>query len=244
MFPLRDTIPSTKPPIFVVAIIVVNILAFFLELGQGKEIEGFIATFGLIPDRTLVAFQEAPTLLDAWLMPFFTSMFLHGGWFHIIGNMWFLWIFGDNVEDKLGHFGFFFFYLSAGIVAALAQIASSPESIIPMVGASGAIAGVLGAYMIFFPQARVVTFIPIFLFPWFIRVPAIFFLGIWFFEQIWAGGMSVGSGASSGVAWWAHAGGFVWGVLVALVFKSLHRDPPVEVVDEDWFPKEFRGRYG
>lgn len=242
MFPLRDTIPSEKPPVFVGLIIVANVLAFFVELGQGQAVEAFIATFGLIPDRTLVALREAPHLLGAWLMPFFTSMFLHGGWLHIIGNMWFLWVFGDNVEDRLGHLRFLLFYLSAGVAAALAQIAASPSSAVPMVGASGAIAGVLGAYMVFFPGARVLTFIPIFLIPYFIRVPAVFFLGIWFFEQIWAGGMTVGT--EGGVAWWAHAGGFAWGVLVALLFKALRRNPPVEVVDEDWFPRRFRGPYG
>ena len=217
MFPLRDTIPSERPPIVVILLVVVNVAMWILELNQGPGLDAFVTTYGLVPAHfTDILFSE-PWRVDQWLLPLFTSMFLHGGWMHIIGNMWFLWIFGDNVEGRLGHGQFIVFYLLCGVAAAALQVIMHPSAGIPMVGASGAISGVLGAYMILFPRSRVLTLIPIFIFPWLVELPAIFFLGLWFFEQLIAGSLSLGRAeVTGGVAWWAHAGGFVCGVLLAI----------------------------
>jgi len=235
MIPLRDNIPSSRPPLVTLVIVAINALVFFLELTAPEGAERMIFAHGLIPQREMHVFLGNPLAVGEWLRPFFTSMFLHGGFMHVIGNLWFLWIFGDNVEDRLGHARFAMFYVGCGLVAAVTQLLTAPGSTVPIIGASGAIAGVLGAYMVLFPTARVITFIPIFFLPWLIQVPAVFFLGVWFLEQLWAGGITLTSarGDVGGVAWWAHAGGFLTGSLFAWRFRGRRRRATqVEVLDD------------
>jgi membrane associated rhomboid family serine protease len=240
VFPLRDDIPSRRTPVVMVTILLINAVVFAMEVLAGPEAAGLIQRYGLVPARELRAFTEAPLAVAAWFAPVLTSMFLHGGWMHVIGNLWFLWIFGDNVEDRFGSARFLLFYLGCGVVAALTQVFFHSGSWLPMVGASGAIAGVLGAYFVLYPKARVMTFIPIFIFPYLIRVPAVIFLGLWFGQQVLAGGVSIGTGASGGVAWWAHAGGFACGALQALPLRrrAASRVPR----EDDWLPLARRYR--
>lgn len=220
MIPLRDNIPSRHPPLITYLLIGANILIFFfqLSLGQG-ELERLIFTYGFIPGRFVAHLGEVP--LTALFTPVFTSMFLHGGWLHLIGNVWTLFIFGDNVEDTLGHGLYFLFYLASGVVAAFAQMAAGPFSPVPMIGASGAIGGVMGAYFALFPQARILTLVPVFLFL-IIEVPAYIFLGVWFVMQFFMGTVAfMGPGVKGGVAFWAHVGGFAAGYgLIRLLVRA------------------------
>ncbi|HEY4492627.1 MAG TPA: rhomboid family intramembrane serine protease [Acidobacteriota bacterium] len=218
MFPLKDTIPSKTFPFVNIGLIVLNILIFIYEFLLGRQAEAFIYEFGLTPVRFYWGLQHDFT--DA-LIPVFTSMFLHGGWFHVLGNMWFLYIFGDNVEDRCGHFGYFVFYLLCGIGAALSQTVFFPRSTVPMVGASGAIAGVLGGYFLLFPHSRVLTLVPIFVFLQVMEIPAVVFLIFWFVVQFIQGSMT--SSAQGGVAWWAHIGGFIVGMILIFFFRR--REP-------------------
>jgi membrane associated rhomboid family serine protease len=213
MFPLRDTVRSRSFPLVNLGLIAVNLLVFLYELAIGpKGINSVLDTFALIPARLSLAHPfGAVTLL--------TSTFLHGSWFHLISNLWVLYIFGDNVEDRMGPVRYLAFYLLAGIIAGLAQTALDPASQVPTIGASGAIAGVLGAYFILFPYGRVLTFVPLFFLPWFVEIPAYIFLGIWFLTQLSSGLLYLGAaadpGSFGGVAWWAHIGGFVFGLILA-----------------------------
>lgn len=212
MFPLRDTIPSSKLPIVNWLIIVICILVFLFESSlPSSDLEAFISEFGLIP----AAFLAQPDLPH--IESVFSSMFLHGGWAHVLGNMWFLYIFGDNVEDRLGHIGYILFYLFTGICAAATQVFIESHSHVAMVGASGAISGVLGAYFVLFPQGRVLALIPAGYFSRTYEVPAIVFLGLWFVMQLLPGVSSLGAASEEvgGVAFWAHVGGFVAGWLLA-----------------------------
>ena len=217
MIPLRDNIFSFRTPFVAYALIILNVLVFFVELSLGDRLMSLLKTFGFVPSRFVFAVGQG-NLMDA-AMPIFTSMFLHGGWLHLIGNMWTLFIFGDNVEDTLGHGTFLLFYLLTGLVAALTQFMVAPGSRVPVVGASGAIAGVMGAYFYLFPSARVLTLVPILFFV-IIEVPAYIFLGFWFLMQFWSGTLAVLGPAAKvgGVAFWAHVGGFVAGFLLLLVF--------------------------
>jgi membrane associated rhomboid family serine protease len=220
MIPLRDKNPSRTIPFVNYVLIILNIIIFLFEISLGKGMEQFIYTFGVVPSYLM---NDIRTLsIDVGtVIPFLTSMFLHGGWMHLLGNMLFLYVFGDNVEDRLGHWKYFIFYLIAGIAAAASQVFVSPNSQIPMVGASGAIAGVLGSYIILFPRARVLTLIPIFIFFQVIELPAFLFLGIWFLMQIISGTFALGIGADAGgVAWWAHIGGFVSGIIMLPFLKK------------------------
>lgn len=211
MIPLRDVIRSRTRPVVTVSLIVVNALAFLYEQSlTTREFERFIMAWGLVP----AAFS--------WVT-LFTSMFLHGGWMHILGNMLYLWIFGDNVEDRMGHGRFLVFYLLCGVGAAMLQMWFSPGSRLPMVGASGAIAGVLGAYLVLFPRSRVLTLVPVFVFIHIIEVPAIVLLGFWFVLQLMSGVGNLGRADVGGVAFWAHAGGFVVGMLAVWFFKRPER---------------------
>jgi membrane associated rhomboid family serine protease len=187
-----------------------NVLAFFLLLSLGQQAETWVALLGMVPARLL----QNPGFME--LSTVFTSMFLHGGWAHLLGNMLALYIFGDNVEDRLGSGRYLFFYLASGIAAAAAHLGLNASSPIPTIGASGAISGVLAAYLLFFPSSRVITLIPIFILPWFVEIPAIIYLGFWFLSQLFSGLFSVVSGAQAygGVAWWAHVGGFVAGLVL------------------------------
>ena len=211
MIPLRDIIPSRTTPIVTIALIVTNVLVFLFELSLGPAVNDFTLYFGLVP----AAFS--------WVAVF-TSMFLHGGLFHVAGNMLYLWIFGDNVEDRMGHGRFLVFYLLCGIAAALAQTIAAPDSVVPMVGASGAIAGVMGAYFVLYPKSRIVTLIPLFFFFQIVEVPAIFFLGIWFLMQFLSGVGSIVTAAQGGVAFWAHVAGFLAGLSGVIVFRRPERE--------------------
>lgn len=219
MFPLRDSVPTRRFPFVNFALIAINGALFFKEL-QFQSVgllEPFIFQYGLVPVR----FFENPLL---GLSSIFSSMFLHGGWGHLLGNMWFLHVFGDNVEDNLGHVRYFFYYLLMGFGAAAAQLAANPQSSLPMVGASGAIAGILGGYFILHPRARVLTLVPIFIFIRILEIPAFFFLGIWFLMQTVNGVGALGAqalrGDVGGVAWWAHAGGFAAGFIGIWLFRK------------------------
>ncbi len=217
MIPLKDINPREKIPFFTYLLISLNILIFIFQLGLGDEIEKFFRAFGLIPTKFIYSFLNYPTNPFVYL-PLFTSMFLHGGFLHLIGNMLSLWIFGDNVEDKMGHFFYIIFYFISGLMASFAHIIFNSSSNIPTIGASGAIAGVMGAYFYFFPRARVLTLIPIFFFFQLVELPAFIFLGLWFAIQIFSGALSIGSPSAGGVAWWAHIGGFIFGYIFAKLF--------------------------
>lgn len=215
MIPIRDANPSGSRPVFTVALILANVAAFYHQIHQGEHIGRFIEMYGLVPARVMEALQQpGPDLLDVVVVPLFASMFLHGGWLHLLSNMWYLWLFGDNVEDRLGHLRFVGFYLACGVVAAATHIALHPTSPVPMVGASGAIAGVLGAYMLCFPMARILTLVPILFFIQLIRLPAFVVLFFWFFLQFFSGVMNISAETTGGVAWWAHVGGFLAGVFL------------------------------
>ena len=208
MIPLRDDIPSPAFPFVTYFLIAANVAAFVYELELGSGLESFVQEFGFVPRRFLAA--QDP--LERWL-PVATSMFLHGGILHVAGNMLYLHIFGEGVEGRLGPARFLLFYLLCGVAAAALQLAMFPNSTVPMVGASGAIAGVTGAYFIFFPFARIVTLVPIFVSVRYVRVPAIAFLLLWFVLQLVYGAATLEGAGAGGVAWWAHVGGFLGGML-------------------------------
>jgi len=214
MIPLRDVIPSRTVPFLTVTIIILNTLAWLYELGLPREdLPVFLQQFGVVP-----AYFSLPTLIS--------SMFLHGSWSHVLGNMWYLWIFGDNVEDRLGHGRFLIFYLICGIAAALGQILIDPTSTLPTIGASGAIAGVMGAYFVLYPQSRVLTLIPLIVFWEIVELPAIFLLGFWFLMQLFsAGAIAVTSNSNAGgVAFMAHVAGFITGLIGVFVFRKREPD--------------------
>lgn len=207
MIPIRDTIPSRRRPIATWAIIVINIMVFFYQVSlpyeQGLEM---LYQYSFIPSRFVKGIFNPKSYI-----PLFTSMFMHGSLLHLVGNIWSLWLFGDNVEDNMGPFRFIAFYIFTGLIAGFAHFVSNPMSNLPTVGASGAIAGVMGAYFIMYPHSRIVTLVPFI--PFFIRVPAPIFLFIWFFTQLRSGLMSgIYNNAVGGVAWWAHIFGFLGGV--------------------------------
>jgi membrane associated rhomboid family serine protease len=217
MMPLKDDIPSSKPPIVTVALISANCLIFFYLLSWGKEFQNALIKWGAVPFEITHGEELTPGLAFPVYLSLFSSMFMHGGFLHLAGNMLYLWIFGDNVEDKLGHIKFFIFYILCGLFASLTYILTASNSKIPMVGASGAIAGVLGAYIINFPHARILTLV---FFGFFIRItsiPALLVLGFWFVLQLLYGLPSLGS-ATGGVAWFAHVGGFLSGILLFKLF--------------------------
>ena len=218
MIPIRDSNPSRTFPIVTIILIIINAMVFLFEQSLGSNLNDFIGYFALVPAKYFYLAERGISLSIERFYPFITSQFLHGGWMHIIWNMWFLWIFGDNIEDNFGHIGFLFFYLLSGVVAGLAHVYTNPASPMPTVGASGAIAGVMGAYIVLYPRAKVLTLFIFFFFIRLIRVPAFIFLGVWFGIQFISGaGAQAAGGGSGGVAWWAHIGGFVVGVVLALV---------------------------
>jgi membrane associated rhomboid family serine protease len=212
MLPLRDDNPTLATPVITRALIAANVLVFLGELLLGPALRNCYAAYALVPERVTLALHAGTPFAPA-AVTLITSMFLHAGWVHLIGNMWFLWIFGDNIEDRLGHVRFLFFYLACGIIAGALHVASRPDSALPTVGASGAIAGVLGAYAAAFPRARVITLVPLFPFFPVVTLPALVVLGFWFVMQFASGALSLVAGASGGVAWWAHIGGFVFGLV-------------------------------
>ena len=238
MIPLKDTVPVRTVPVVNYSIMVVNVIVFLYELMLGKGLDKFIMKWGLVPANFFVLLNDEHIELTKMLLPFFSSMFLHAGWLHIIGNMWFLYIFGDNVEDRLGHVKYIFFYVACGLGAGLSQFMLSMNSRVPMVGASGAIAGVLGAYFLLYPRAKVLTLVPIFFFIQIIELPAFIFLLIWFIIQFFSGTASLpaiikGKEGGGGVAWWAHIGGFLIGMLLIKIFIK-KRKPPLISYPTKW----------
>jgi len=251
MFPIRDNIPSRTVPFVTYALIGLCTAGFILQLLSGANVEIFIERFAMIPLRiagpedpilvptaeivqTPFGLQEIrgyrellPAAVPEWLT-LFTSMFLHGGFLHFLGNMWFLYLFGDNVEDRFGRPLYFLMYMGSGLIAGMAHLISNSDSPVPTIGASGAIAGVMGAYLVLYPHARVLTVIPLFLFFPIFVIPAPVFLGIWFLIQIVNGSLMSLEASAGGVAWWAHIGGFAAGAAMALGLNAIHRlKPPV-----------------
>jgi membrane associated rhomboid family serine protease len=222
MIPIKDVIPARRFPLVNWIIILANVAVFLFEASIGSgELSRLIGRYGMVPARML----SNPGVSTG--VSVFTSMFLHGGWFHLISNMWALYIFGDNVEDRLGPMRYLLFYLVCGVVAALAYVYSQPLSNVPVVGASGAISGVLGAYLVLYPRARVISLVPLWIVPWFIEIPAVFYLGFWFFSQLFSGLLSLGMPISTygGVAWWAHVGGFIAGLLLVKILEQKRTYP-------------------
>jgi membrane associated rhomboid family serine protease len=210
MIPLRDVIPSRTTPYITIAIIAINAAAWLFELSMPRQfLPAFLQVYGVVP-------------ADLRIAALFTSMFLHGSWFHVIGNMWYLWIFGDNVEDRLGHGRFIVFYVLCGIVSAMGQVVMDPTSALPTIGASGAIAGVMGAYFVLYPRSRVLTLIPLIIIWEVIELPAVFLLGFWFLIQLVSAGMvaTTASTGGGGIAFAAHIAGFVAGLIAVFIFRK------------------------
>jgi membrane associated rhomboid family serine protease len=214
VIPLRDVIPTRTTPYVTIGLVAINVLVFLYQFSLGSDVNAFVLAFGLVPAEF------------SWINVF-TSMFLHGGFLHVGGNMLYLWIFGDNVEDRMGHGRFLAFYLLCGTAAALGQTLTVPDSIVPMVGASGAVAGIMGAYFVLYPHSRIVTLVPLFIFIQIIEVPAIFFLGIWFVMQLLSGVGSIAAATeghpAGGVAFWAHIAGFAAGIVGVFAFRRPQR---------------------
>lgn len=218
MLPLRDRNPSGIIPWMVYALIAANLVVFIHEIAlPSGELAAFVERYGLVPRRVTLALHGKADLVAALIVPALASMFLHGGWLHVLGNMWFLFVFGDNVEARLGRLRFPFFYVGCGVVAAASQYVLDPRNPAPTIGASGAIAGVLGAYVVTWPGARIVTLIPLFLIFPVVELPAILVLGFWFLIQFFHGTAALGVQFTHGVAYWAHVGGFVAGAAAVLL---------------------------
>ena len=229
MFPIQDTVQSRGVPLVTWAIILLNGLVFLHELALPPEsLEAFVENLGVVPARINADPGAWYTLL--------TCMFLHGGWMHFIGNMWVLYLFGDGVEDHMGPARYLVFYLLCGLAAGLTHYFTNLGSPVPTVGASGAIAGVMGAYLVLFPTARVLTLVPVLFLPLFFEVPAVVYLGIWFASQLFSGTLSLLNAefAYGGVAWWAHVGGFVAGMVLLPVFKKAPEQYRDYYPDEYW----------
>jgi hypothetical protein len=239
MIPLRDTTRSRNYPVVNTMLIAANVVLYLVQMGQGPQEEAFIYTYGLVPARYSVpgisayftSFQQALALLS--------FMFLHGGLWHLLGNMWSLYIFGDNVEDRLGSFRYLLFYLLCGWASGLFHLFLNWQSPVPTIGASGAIAGVMGAYLLLYPHSRILTLIPILFIPYFIEIPAYFFLGAWFLMQFL--GAAGSSAQGGGIAWWAHVGGFVAGILLVKVLERVPHTGMTERMREatqrKWTPR-------
>lgn len=218
MVPLKDENPISTTPVVVFVLLALNILIFLYEMSLSEEaLQQFFNVWAIVPAELTGELAGRTTTVDPEWLTLFTSQFLHGGFLHLGGNMLYLWVFGNNIEDQLGHVKFLIFYLACGALAGLSQWIFEPSSTIPTLGASGAIAGIMGAYIIRFPRAKIVTLVPLFIIMTTFRVPAIFFLGFWFVQQAFYSALSLGATAdmgSGGVAYLAHAGGFVFGAIL------------------------------
>ncbi|MCJ7542312.1 MAG: rhomboid family intramembrane serine protease, partial [Desulfobacterales bacterium] len=219
MFPIRDTISSKNYPVVNNTIIGINVVLFLFEMAQGANLDRFVYIYGLVPARYSMPQISSYFTTGQQLLSWLSFMFLHGGFWHLLGNMWSLYIFGDNVEDRLGPFRYLVFYLLCGITSGLSHLLFNLHSNMPTIGASGAIAGVMGAYLILHPHSKILTLIPIIFIPWFIEIPAFFFLGFWFVLQFINAAGSHGN--IGGIAWWAHIGGFVFGIVLLKIFLML-----------------------
>ena len=219
MIPINDENPTFSTPYVVYALIGINLVVFFHQMTLGGGIQGFYQLYAVIPQELSNSFNGfSPGQTVPEFATLVTSQFLHGGLMHIAGNMLFLWTFGDNIEHDLGHLKFLFFYLLCGVLAGLTHWFFAMQSGVPTVGASGAIAGVMGAYLIKYPKAKIVTLLPLFIIFTTVRIPAIYFLGFWFVQQAISSVASLGMPGSSGIAYWAHSGGFVFGAILAPLF--------------------------
>lgn len=240
MIPLHDDIPSPRVPVVNYALIAINVLVFLYELSLGPGLDAFFRDWAVVPRDLTLAWQQLQhgvIVVDAWLTVL-TAMFLHGGWLHLGGNMLSLWIFGDNVEGRLGHAGYLVFYLVAGILATALQVFVGPMGTLPSLGASGAIAGVLGFYLVLFPDAQVLTLVPIGFFLTTIRISAWLFLVLWFGLQAIQGVAALAPHQADvgGVAWWAHIGGFVFGLAIGVVSRMTgNRRPPRSPYADRWY---------
>lgn len=224
MFPLRDNNPTSTTPVVTALLIAVNTIVFLYQITLPARLEQqFLAAFALTPAKFFFALGVPGVPLQAALLPLFTSMFLHGGWLHLIGNMWFLWVFGDNIEDRLGPLRYLVFYLVCGLGAGSLHLLLNSNSTLPTLGASGAISGILGAYIVLFPRARVLTLIFLVIFFFTVELPAAVVLGWWFVIQFLSGLESLGMRSAGGVAWWAHIGGFVLGVILIKLWPQRPR---------------------
>jgi len=219
MIPIRDTIPSRNYPVITTAIIGINVLVYLVQFSQGGVADRFFYIYGLVPARYVDPRLSHYFTTGQQIFSLFSFMFLHGGFWHLLGNLWTLWIFGDNVEDRLGPLRYLVFYLACGLASGLSHLILNTGSNIPTIGASGAIAGVMGAYFILFPRSKVLTLVPIVIIPLFFEIPAYFFLGFWFFLQFL--NAAAGHGAAGGIAWWAHIGGFIFGIIFLKLFQVL-----------------------
>jgi len=221
VIPIRDAIRSQNFPVVNLLIIVINVFVFLWQLTQGPHLQKALFLYGIVPIRySDPGLSEQFSRFQQWL-PFLTSMFLHGGFLHILGNMWFLYIFGDNVEDRIGHVRYLLFYILCGVAAGMIHLLTNWGSKIPTIGASGAISGVMGAYLLLYPRSRILTLIPIFIFFQFLEIPAFIFLGFWLLIQLFSAGLT--SGNVGGVAFWAHVGGFIAGLLLVKIFDWMPR---------------------
>ncbi|KKQ94838.1 MAG: Rhomboid family protein [candidate division CPR2 bacterium GW2011_GWC1_39_9] len=218
MFPLKDNIPSKTFPFITYLIVFLNVLLFIHELTLAAGLDALIGQYALTPAN--INFNNFDTLY-----PFVTSAFLHGGWLHILGNMWFLIVFGDNVEDKFGHIKFLLFYLAAAFVAAFAQYAAGPTSATPIIGASGAVAGVLGSYILLFPRSKILTLVFIIIFVTLLEIPAYLVLGFWFILQLLNGIYSLDTTITGSlIAYWAHIAGFLFGLVISVYYKAISKN--------------------
>ncbi|GIV33532.1 MAG: rhomboid family intramembrane serine protease [Chitinophagales bacterium] len=238
MLPLKDTIPSHSFPLITWILIVINALVFMLELSLSREeAEALFYLLGLVPARySHPAWAEIAGLRTDTLWPFVTNMFLHGGWGHFLGNMWTLYIFGDNVEDNMGRRNFLLFYLLCGILASVTHYYTNIHSTLPAIGASGAISGVMGAYMLLFPSSKIIFWVPIFFFPYFVELSAFIYLLFWFVGQLISGTFSflLFQGQVGGIAFWAHIGGFVAGMVL---YKFFVRKGKYRFYEDEYFKK-------
>ncbi|WPX08854.1 rhomboid family intramembrane serine protease [Anaerocellum danielii] len=226
MIPLKDTIPSREKPFMTWTIILINVFVFLYQISLPPEAASqFVYKYSFVPARFTYYLEHGFLVaITVSIGSILTSMFMHGSWMHLISNMWSLWLFGDNVEDRVGHFRFLIFYILSGLSASLTHWFFNIHSSIPTVGASGAISGVMGAYFLMFPLSRIVTLIPLGFIPLFIEIPALFYLGIWFLSQVSSGILELfGPVFGSGIAWWAHIGGFLFGMLTINFFKRKYR---------------------
>ncbi len=224
MIPLRDTVQSRHYPVVTVGLICVNAFVFILQMSQGPGFQEFVYTYGLVPARYTLEGAARDFTTGQQMFAFVSFMFLHGGFIHILGNMWILYIFGDNVEDFLGSFYFLLFYMAGGLFSGISHMMLHMESTTPVIGASGAVAAVMGAYFILYPNSRILTLIPILFIPFFIEIPAYIFLGIWFMIQVFNAAGTAGMDGP-GIAWWAHIGGFVFGVAGIKLASRYYADP-------------------
>lgn len=221
MIPIRDAIRSKNFPVVNIMIIIANSLAFLWQLSLGPQLKEALLLYGIVPVRYSDPLLSSQFTMFEQILPFFTSMFLHGGFMHILGNMWFLYIFGDNIEDRLGHLRYLIFYLLCGMAASLIHLYTNWESNLPTIGASGAISGIMGAYLLLYPGSRILTLVPIFFFLQFVEIPAFIFLGYWLLLQLFSASLTPKN--VGGIAFWAHIGGFVAGLAFIKPFDLIPR---------------------